>query len=283
MNRWGVGDGSGGRRGLLLLYDQESRHLRVEVGYDLEPYFPDSFIHQLVEGHSATLFEGRQLEFAIQGLLLPVQSRIRRAALGRDWDPKAVEALDERRFRSGGAGGGTQADLGPEKQRIEKGRLPDAIRAQLVPGKTPDETYERFLTWLAQDVIDPDVELLLPNSRSYVRGGPFTPVYFQFWFVFEHGRGYEIDVRDDLALLFFTDDPFLSPHFLRRVDGLWYFDLFAEIVATHQFTGGPYSWCYLKNDTEYDSAFMDRWIHIGACERIIGGDNRAVPTGRPWS
>ena len=39
------------KRGILLLYDTESKRLKVEIGYGLEGYFPDIFINYLVTCH----------------------------------------------------------------------------------------------------------------------------------------------------------------------------------------------------------------------------------------
>ena len=93
----------------------------------------------------------------------------------------------------------------------------------------------------------------------------------------EYGHAYRALVRGDLALLYFTDDPLISPHFFRRNRGGWQMDLVAEVRDTRNFSGGPWTWGLLEQDDDFTRAFFDRYIVIGPILRPAGADNRPLP------
>ena len=70
------------KRGTLLLYDVPSKRLRVEVGYGLEPYFPDAFVDYLIRDHVQMFFASGDLSLGLRLLLRMMQNRIREAVLG---------------------------------------------------------------------------------------------------------------------------------------------------------------------------------------------------------
>jgi hypothetical protein len=53
----------------------------------------------------------------------------------------------------------------------------------------------------------------------------------------EYRRQYRILERDDLALLYFTTDPLVPPHFFRRTPQGWAVELWTEANDTRNYVG----------------------------------------------
>ena len=106
---------------------------------------------------------------------------------------------------------------------------------------------------------------------------PITGAYFHYLLMQEFGRKYEICVREDLALLYFTNDPLVCPHFLKKTDRGWQMDILAEVKNTRNRVGGSYVWDYRGRNDIYTKTFMDKLVNIKNYIRIADGDNRELP------
>jgi hypothetical protein len=93
----------------------------------------------------------------------------------------------------------------------------------------------------------------------------------------EYGRPYVVDRRGDLALLYFTDNPLLWPHFLRRTQHGWVIDMWAEVLNVRNYSGWWYTWALLNTGDDFATAFADRYESFGGPLRVRGGDNRPLP------
>jgi len=271
----GIGRKTGDRRGLLLVYDATSRQLRIETGYGLEGVLPDSFIAHLMRDHASAYFAQDNLALGLRLLVRLIHQRIREAVLGRQFDPKVLDGLPPAGWLSGGAGAsqtmprGAAAYLG--------GTLDAATRHRFSPQATPEAAYRLYLEWLALGVKDADVELFTPESRRFVGSLPLSRAYFDFILYQEYGRAYRIDERGELALLTFTDDPLVSPHFFVKADDGWRIDLMAEVRNTRNRVGGVYIWDYSGKDDPYSKAFADKLVKLKGYTRLKDGDNRELP------
>src|SRR5262249_2539840 len=58
-----IGERNG--RGLLLYYDLALRELRIEIGYELERYFPDALLGYLLREHARYLFDANDPALAL--------------------------------------------------------------------------------------------------------------------------------------------------------------------------------------------------------------------------
>lgn len=275
VTQMGIGRNTGDRRGLLLVFDAPSRQLRIETGYGLEAILPDSFIAYLMRDHASVYFTQDNLALGLRLLVRLIHQRIREAVLGRQFDPKVLEALQRSGWASGGAGAsqtmprGTAAYLG--------GKLDDATRRRFVPQDTPEAAYRAYLDWLALGLKDADIELFTPESRQFVASLPLSRAYFEFILYQEYGRRYHIDEHGEQALLLFTDDPLVSPHFFVKSDAGWRIDLVAEVRNTRNRVGGVYIWDYSGKDDAYSKAFADRLVKLKGYTRLKDGDNRELP------
>lgn len=273
----GIGGKTREERGVLFVYDLAGKKARIEVGYGLEAYFPDVFVSYLMHDHARELFASRQISLALRLLLRMLHHRIRQAVLGAAFDPRVLETMRNARHLSGGAGA-TAATKPGSADSLKPGRLPEALRRGFRPQPSPAEAYRRYLEWMAFGVFDPDLALFTDGTRRYLASLPMTKAYFDFILFQEYGRSYRTEVRGNLALLYFTNDPLVSPHFFVRGREGWQMDITSEVANTRERVGGVYTWDYRgAPDNQYTHAFQDLLITVHGVLRIKGGDNRPLP------
>jgi uncharacterized membrane protein YgcG len=276
MREYAIGGRNGERRGVLMLYDCANRRLRIEVGYGLEPYFPDSFVGYLMREHAQMFFASGETSLGIRLMLRLLQSRIRDAVLGNEFDPKAVEALRAGAQLSGGAGAAA-AMPASQARGSAAGTLPD--RSAFGPQATPDAAYRRYLSWMSGGVYDPRIELFTSSTQTYLAQLPMSRAYFEWIFLNEYGKAYRIAEQDTLAVLYFTDTPFVAPYFFERKRDGWRMDIAAAVRNTMEYTGGRFSWGYRRIEGDpYTRAFGGLLTTIGGVVRFADGDNRVIRT-----
>jgi len=244
------------------------------VGYGLEGILPDSFVAYLMRDHASAYFAHGDLSLGLRLLVRLIHQRIREAVLGRAFDPKVLDLMGRAGWLSGGAG---STSAMPTGQAYLGGELDDAQRRRFGPQPTPEAAYRTYLAWLAEGKKDADIGLLTPDSRAFVAALPLSRAYFEFILMQEYGRAYQVDQRGDKAMVYFTDDPLVSPHFfVKGADG-WRLDLTAEVRDTRNRVGGVYVWDLRQSGDPYLQAFADRWDKLHGYWRIKGGDNRVLP------
>jgi hypothetical protein len=265
------------RRGVLFAYDVSRRRLRIEIGPTLQGIFTDAFVGYLMRHHVRNFFAAGDPNLGLQLTLRLLQGRLRRAALGEEYDPRAAEFIEDRgRLASGGGAGATMPATGQEHPYSTAHADTAALR-RFRPQPTVEETYRHYIEWLSEPRLYTDVELFTEPSRAFLATFPATPAYTEYLLLGEYGRAYQILVRGDLALLYFTDDPFLSPHLFRRNNAGWQLDLAAELRDTREYVGGPWTWTLVQQDDDFTRAFVDRYTVLGPFMRVAGGDNRPIP------
>lgn len=275
--KMGVGQGVD-RRGLLFVYDLAQQRLRVEVGAQMEPIITDGFAGYLMREHVRSFFGTGNPTLGLRTTLFMVQHRLRESVLGREYDPNFSQfILDTRRLA---VGGGASADmqLGKAAAFLNSGRTSlRALRQRFSPQPTPQAAYHRYLEWLASGTYATDVPLFTPLSQEYMATLTMTAGFNEHVLMMEHGKPYRVDTRGNLALLYFTTDPLLSPHFLRRTSQGWVIDMWAEVLNVRNYGGWWYTWALLDNGDDFSSTFADRYASFGGPLRVRGGDNRPLP------
>jgi hypothetical protein len=262
---------------VLFAYDVSRRRLRIEIGPTLQGIFTDAFVGYLMRHHVRNFFAAGDPNLGLRLTLRLLQSRLRRAALGEGYDPRAAEYIeDRRRLASGGGAAGTMP-AGGQEHPYSTAYADTAALRRFGPQPTAEEAYRRYLEWLSEPHLYTDVELFTEPSRAFLATFPATLAYTEDLLLGEYGRAYQILVRGDLTLLYFTDDPFLSPHLFRRSEAGWQLDLAAELRDTREYTGGPWTWTLVQQDDDFTRAFIDRYIMLGPMLRVAGGDNRPIP------
>lgn len=271
------------RRGLLILYDRAGKAMRIEVGPNLQGVLPDRFIGFLVREHARAFFEGGDPELGLRLVVRLLHWRIREAQLGEEYDPSVEEyVMDVRRLATGGGASGEVG--GKTGRRLFVGdRANAADSARFRPQPTVQAAHRNFLEWLALDRHVGNVPLFTARSQQYLAALPLTRGYKAGWLALEYGKAFSVDERGDLAMLYFTGTPFVSPHFFRRTPEGWQLDVTGELVNTLEAIGGWYSWFLLDSGDEYSRVFADRYLPFddagfGIYYRVAGGDNRLLAT-----
>ncbi len=277
MQRLGIGSQGKEERGVLILYDFAGKNLRVEVGYGLEEYLPDGFIGYLINDHAKTYFGVGQASAGIRYLLRIVHDRIRRAVLGERFDPTALDAVRRTGPLSGGGGASARAAFGGGTRPSEFG--PEE-KARYVPQGSPEEAYRLYHEWMAGGRYDSEVEMFTPQTRKYFKGRPMSRGYFNYVILGEYGKEFKTLIRGDLALLYFTNDPFLRPYFFRKRDDLWQVDVYSSHLDTVERASCPFTWDYRGDGDDFSKAFADRIVSIDGHRRLVDGDNRQLPSRR---
>jgi ankyrin repeat protein/uncharacterized membrane protein YgcG len=278
MERLGIGMKGREERGVLILYDLAGQRLRVEIGYGLEGYLPDAFISYLMNDHARLFFASGDVSTGLQLMIRILQMRIRQAVLGEQFDPTVLEAVRRNAPLSGGGGASAAMAIRRGSASYKRSAFGPKERSRYVAQENPEQTYSRYLEWMAAGRFDPTVELFTPKSREYLQGLLMSKAYFDYILMGEHGKRFTTDIRGDLALLYFTNDPFISPHFFRRRDNRWYMDICAEVENTVERVGGVYTWDYRGRDDDFTRTFSDKLVNLQGYIRIAGGDNRELPT-----
>lgn len=274
MDQLGIGGRTGQERGLLLLYDMQGRRLKIEVGYGLEGWFPDAFVSYLVEDHARMFFSSGDISLGLRLMLRLLQHRIREAVMGNDFDPRVLGMVQALPHLSGGAGVSKKVGLGDGATDV-----PEVIDVQPMDfpaADSPAGAYYNYLEWLSRWPVTSEVDFFTTGSRNYLASLDTSPAYAEFILLAEYNKRFEVVERGDVALLYFTDTPFVSPHFFVCQDGLWRMDLEAEVRNTREHVGGEYTWAYSGQNDKYTLAFGDLLTTLRGYRRIRDGDNRPL-------
>ncbi|HEX9754157.1 MAG TPA: hypothetical protein VGA42_00540, partial [Gemmatimonadales bacterium] len=209
--------------------------------------------------------------------LFILHAHLRRAALGEEYDPRAADYIEDRRRLA--TGGGASASM-PDTGSLGGFRTwvtTAEAKQRFVPQPTVEEAYRLWLEWLLSGGLEADVGLFTEQSRAYLVNRGTTPAFTDLLLFLEYGHDHRIMVRGDLALLYFTDDPLLCPHFFRRNAEGWQMDMMAEVRNTRNYAGGAWSWGLVERDDDFTRTFIDRYTAIGSLLRVAGGDDRPIP------
>jgi hypothetical protein len=273
----GLGQGQD-RRGILFAYEMRGRRLRIEVGPTLQSIFTDRFVGYLMRNHVRTFFAAGDATRGFRVTLLMLLGRVRRAALGEEYDPRAADFIEDRRRLATGGGATAQGVTDPSRAPGFLNRRATAKdRALYQPQASVERAYQRYLEWLGDGQLETDVPLFTQASQGYLSRVPISPAYAEYILLEEYGRAHEIMEHDSLALLYFTNDPLNSPYFFRKDSGGWRMDLFATVRNSHSYAGGAWTWTMVPRDDDFTQTFVHRYRYISEFIRLVGGDNRPIP------
>lgn len=177
----------------------------------------------------------------------------------------------------GGGGAAPTPGVGEEDHPYVISQTDAEARRRFGAQPTVEKAHRQYLELLRGGRLYTDVELFTEATGAYLARFPATAAFTDNILFDEYGRAYEILVRGDLALLYFSDDPLISPHLFRRSSAGWQLDIAAEVRNTDEYTGGPLTWTLVKQNDDYTRAFVDRYVRIGPMLRVAGGDNRLIP------
>ena len=231
------------RRALFVL-DPSRRQLRVVVGAGLQDVFSSSFVEYLTRHHAHSFAAVGDANLGLRLTLRMLQARIRRAALGEEYDPRAAAVIEERAARAMAA----ETDAGD----------------RFVPQPTVDGAFQLYLEWLLDGRRDGDVPLFTAESRAHLAKLPVNRALAESDLLLEYGSAYDVVVRDSVALLYFTDDPLATPHFYRRSEAGWQMDILAEVEHTREHAVGPLAWTIVERDDDIEIGLPDGTVVSGS-------------------
>jgi hypothetical protein len=255
-------------RGIAFHYDRAQERLRVDLGYALEPLIPDARAGDWIDATLRPLFEAGRPATALLLATRMLHHELRESQLRAPLEPAALPQ------GSGGAGAEGAVRLADEIG-LPEWPSPDA-RALPGPGASAGQAYESYLCWLERRRFEPDAALFTPATREFLASWPMTPGYLEHIREREAGQAHAVLERGDRAILYFTGDPLLAPHFFVRTAQGWQMDLAAETELVIGIAGGPYAWGLRSSRVPALAPFADKIVSLGGFLRLRGGDNRRL-------
>jgi hypothetical protein len=243
-----------GARGILLLVDPQGHQVRLEVGYDLEPIFPDGFVGYIERKQMTPFFQAGRLG---PGVEATVELLVARALDGLKtiWDGGGrARDLSEDHHYSGGGGATVKVEIGSGLPAKESSPWSQQFGAQA----SPRETIGKYMEVLRLHTKDPNLGLYTPETREF-----FGP-----WVVTDGQQDNELREleemisssrvfrQDHLAVIRFPiENRQISPYFLSRGDTGWMLD-FASMNKIIGFNHTN-QWFFRTTDHPYMFAFED--------------------------
>jgi uncharacterized protein len=281
------------KRSLLFVYDVAGQRMRIEVGPGMEGMFPDGFLGYLTREQTAALFASGNRHLALKSTLNVVSHRLREAALGGTYDPRAVAYITDPVRLAAGGGATARAPVGDYGGPVGGLIATADARAHFGPQPTVADAFARYLEALRDGHYEPDLPLYTDQTQSLFRILRIARPFAEFIVYAEYGHKYTIVEHGDLAILYLTNTPLVSAHLFRRFPDGWRLDIAAEVEDTREFVGGPYTWGMMLTGDDYTRAFSDLYADYGALRlarrsgyrpmplrvlRPARGDNRPLPT-----
>lgn len=266
-------------KALLFLWSEKEKLFKIEVSYDLEGVFPDAFCKRMEEG--ARTFMLSTSPYARRDFLteLAVTMKLRYLEYAKSGTAPPVAMLDAGHryvgdYLAGGAGmvgRGYAATV--EQVNLELKPLSPELEREMQPGKTPEETLQRYLYLLERGIGVPNVPLLTEASRYFRMDKPHAPGYLQRIRAYIAKAGpANIVERGDLAVVSYRSGQPVLPIFMRRdADGRWLVDEPKAWASLHLFQDGSHRLKY--KDSPY--AFGIQPVKGERAWAIF--DNRAIP------
>ncbi|GEM_PF-6964397 len=223
-----------GRR-LRFTLDPDRSAGRIETSASLEAILSDALLGALLREQILPLAERGEAAFGIELAFRVIREELRRARR----DGETIEATAPDDF----AGGGARTARMPEAEGLP-GPLPDHERALFGAAPTVLEAWTTYLQWLDAETHDAHVALFTPASRALVEAWPASRPYWRGMRRRDPLPTLATLERDDVALLYSSDDPTFAPRFFVRSDAGWQIDLVAGNAHLIHIAGGEDTWTF---------------------------------------
>lgn len=230
-------------KALLLVWAEQERLFKIEVSYELEEVFPDALCRRLEEGARTFMLSGRP--FARRDFIVELLVTMKLHYLEKG-SPSNFTIPDPGKryvggYLSGGAGivgRGYAASVADVQRELQA--LPGSLQTEMQPGRTPEETLNRYLRSLEMGIGAPNLPLVTEASRYFRMDKPHAPGYLKRIRAYiAKSRRPEIRVQGDLAAAVFgVKDPVLPILMRRDPAGFWLVDEPKVWAAYHLFQDG---------------------------------------------
>ena len=260
-------------RGIVFHYDPEHERLRIDVGYALEGLLPDARVGEWIDANARPLFEAGRPATALLLSTRLLQHELRQAQL--------IAPLERVALPHGSGGAGAEGAVHLADHTALAIHTASGAREDLQPAASVEQAYARYLRWLSRGRFEFDARLFTAATRSFLAEWPMTPGYLEHIHARESGQAYRVLERADRALLYFTQSPFVAPHFFVRSEEGWQMDLAAEAEEVIDIAGGPYAWGLRSSRSAALVPFADEIVRPGGFLRLREGDNRRLEPPLP--
>lgn len=255
FNNWKIGAQNQGRGILVLLLD-DSKTVRVEVGYQLEGIFTDAFVGYVQDLQLGTYYRNDDLPTGMLALLEELGKRTRRT-YQKEYNPVLIENFDKL-WLSGGAGAKREMPIYGKAKAFNSS-------FSGAGAETPAIAWEALLKIMEFGVEGTEVDPLSESSKlegvGEWKNDPRIQRNLPTW----KSLGYQVLSDGKYAAIYFGKkegwvyNPFL---FFKGKDG-WKYDL------THQRFAVPHikpSWAITRSGHPYVKLFKDKtewWMYTG--------------------
>jgi tetratricopeptide (TPR) repeat protein len=166
FTNWGTGRRYHGR-GILLLFVDDIKRVKLEVGYELEDVFTDAFTGHIQDIQLQPRYSANQLDIGFIGVMEELEARAQIKFKGA-YTRESMAALDAG-YLSQGAGAGRNLDAfrgaSAHPPVVFNGRANNAYPA----GKTPDQAWQTLIRRWKDRVKDPSLGVYTPVTRLTYR------------------------------------------------------------------------------------------------------------------
>jgi hypothetical protein len=276
FSNWEIGKQMGGR-GLLMLMVDDTKSVKLEVGYELEDVFTDLFTGHIEDVQLQPNYAADRLDIGMVALLEEVEARAQLKYQGR-YSRASVAQLDAR-YLSQGAG----ARHVLEKPAVEEG-FRGEIDGDYPAGDTPAEAWQTMIRHWKERARDPDLGVYTAVTRLTYRDYTRMPdVRFDEDYRRYVDRPYEVRQEGDFAVIYFGKKTGWdnSPFFFCRTREGWQFD----IVHQRRFVrmGPAPKWGVEFSEHPYMGLLMDTFYYNGQDIPIAGEDLYTVDRDAAWA
>ena len=220
---WGVGVKTGGK-GVLCVIDFSQKKVKIEVGYELEAYFPDVYLSSF-QDTLRNYFAGNFLGDVISSMITQMSNKYVERDKTALFSVPASHGVVSQKWLSGGAGISKKFTASIEEILAEQKAKHRGKLEHLKASSDPEVSAQRYIQSLEEGslcswhpLLTQGSQLMMmeyPKGASYQRNEAKPMIRYGEYFVEERG---------DLAVARFEQNRAL-PIFMRRgTDGLWYVD-----------------------------------------------------------
>jgi hypothetical protein len=280
MRKLGVGSTTE-RRGVLVVLDLEVQRARVEVGPKLEGVVTDAYSGYLARDVIVPMMVAKVRPIRLlASLFYALKFRIDEAALGREWDPAELSAIQERQRLAVGGGAdalGTPADL----SRMANQPAPPQFAARYAAQPTASEALSRYLEWVQEPFAYHDVGLMSEGAKEILReiSWDVPAGLWRFDQVALQRERFVLVDRGARAVAIPTGSPLTHPIWFARGRTGWQFELIPEFTIVRSTPGTAWTWMIWTQQDAWVSAFGDllELTPDGRIYRFRDGNNTPIP------
>ena len=218
FNNWQIGKNTGGR-GILLLFAEKEKQIKLEVSYEIEDVFTDMFCGYVEDLQLRPYFLANNLYPGLLAVMEEIENRAHMKSLG-NYTPDAIAQLDNV-LLSGGAGAGRNLD------QFEKENIEDT-GTRYPAGKTPAEAWKILIQSWQDKVRDYNLEIYTEMTKLVYRDYQNLPDNRYDQDVKTYAKKpYKVLQDDNYAVIFFGNKKGWdnSPFLLCNTSEGWKYDI----------------------------------------------------------